>query len=242
MFWNDRIQVAADYNIPRDYYNDLRVGTEVRAHSNVSLRLGYRREFSDSDDPATGLSYGLGLHFHQLELDYALTPSNQFDDVHRISFGYSFGSGPEEKPEKPKREKVPPPPAPSTPPVIASAAPAPAAPKPQGQVQTARPPAPAKAAPAPAPVQTEKVAKAPNPPNPEYDVVLPGYWSKESALAELKALEMLGFRTKDAIVERSGPSSYQVRLARVRSKSNAEDMAASLVRMSFRAVVKVAER
>jgi|SRR5688572_2996686 len=249
-FMNDRIQVAADYNIPRDYYKDIRVGTEVRALPIVSLRVGYRHELGTSDDPATGLSYGLGLHFRQLEVDYALTPSDQFDNVHRLSFGYSFGAGSEErKPAKPKAPK-PAPPAPPTPRVIASAPPAgkaaasaapPTSPAPS-PVVSAAPAAPAPAAPAPAPAD-EAVASKPAKAKPsEYSVILPGYWSEQSAQAELKALEMLGFRTKDAVIEKSSKSGYQVRLARVRSKNNAEDMAASLARMSFRAIIEVAER
>src|SRR5712671_1468638 len=256
-FLNERIQLAADYNMPLDYYKDLRIGTEVRAHPNVSLRVGYRREFGTSNDPATGLSYGLGLHFHQLELDYALTPSNQFDDVHRLSFGYSFGAGSEEgKPEAPKPPKETPPPAQPAPRVIASgnppsratasapAAKAPAAsapPVPATQMPVASAPL-ASATPAPTPAPVPAPVKAPKPRAPEYDVVLPGYASRSSAQAELKALELLGFRVKDAILEKGPESGYRVRLARVRSKSNADDMAAALARMSFRAVVEVVPR
>jgi hypothetical protein len=242
-FLNDRIQLAADYNIPRDYYKDLRVGTEVRAHTNVSLRVGYRHEFGTTDDPATGLSYGLGIHFHQLELDYALTPSDQFDDVHRLSFGYSFGaSSDERKPETPKRTP-PAPPAPAPPRVIASAAPA----APPASVK----PAPAVAAPPVAsskPNLGEPAMEAPAPAKPakqrpaEYEVVLPGYSTDSSAQAELKALGLLGFRVKDAIVERTPQKGYRIRLARVRTRNNADDMAASLARMSFRAVVEVVQR
>jgi hypothetical protein len=250
-FLNDRVQLAADYNIPRDYYKDLRVGTEVRAHPNVSLRVGYRREFGTTNDPATGFSYGLGLHFHLLEVDYALTPSHQFDDVHRMSFGYSFGGGADErKPESPK-PAPPAPPAPAPPRVIASAAPtspAPAAPAPSRSAPAAAPPAvssiPAPAAPAPAmeapaPVKPAKPAKQ----RPaEFDIVLPGYSTESSAQAELKALELLGFRVKDAVIEKNEGSGYRVRLARVRTRNNADDMAASLARMSFRAVVEVVQR
>jgi hypothetical protein len=250
-FYNDKVQLAADYNMPSDYYNDVRIGTEVRAHPNVSLRLGYRHEFTNvGSDPANGLSYGLGIHFHQLDLDYALTPSNDFDNVHRLSFGYSFGAGPEEKPDTPKEKAPPPPPPPvtkTTPPVIASNnAPAPAAPKPQARTSTTSTQAAPKAAPTPAPAvaAAPQVAEA-KPVKPAaslYDVVLPGYWSREAAQAELKALEMLGFKTKDAVIEKSTGSTYQVRLARVKSRSNADDMASSLVRMSFRAVVQVAQQ
>lgn len=274
-FWRDRIQLAADYNHPNDYFDDLRVGTEVRAHPNVSIRLGYRHEFGTSEDPANGLSYGLGLHFHQLELDYAMTPSDAFDDVHRLSFGYSFGSGSEErKPEKPKPQPEPPaPPAQPGPKVIASAKPTspPASttasstgkadraepttvasqdPKPKAAPQTlaqAAPKASAKTVEAVSPPPASETAPAAAPSKPakardvEYSVVLPGYWSKESAEAELKALDLLGFKIKSAQIEKSG-TGYLVRLARMRSRSNADDMAASLSRMSFRASVETAER
>jgi len=268
-FWKDRIQLAADYNMPSHYFDDLRVGTEIRAHPNVSLRVGYRHEFGTPEDPANGLSYGVGLHFHQLELDYSMTPSNAFDDVHRLSFGYSFGSGTEEKkPEKPKPEVQPPPPPEQPGPKVIASAPAPKAPKPsssaegttQASAQAPKALAATPATPAPKPA-TETVAQAspkpmqpvvqaapaePEPSKPakakdlEYVVILPGYWSKESAQAELKALSLLGFKIKDAQIEKAAGSGYQVRLARTRSKSNADDMAASLSRMSFRASVEVA--
>jgi hypothetical protein len=224
----------------------------VRAHPNVSLRVGYRKEFGTTNDPATGLSYGLGLHFHQLELDYALTPSNQFDDVHRLSFGYSFGAGSEErKPETPKPPKqAPPPPAPPAPRVIASANPSTTVPAPAVTPRkpvAAAPPTPAVqapsiATPAPTPEPAPAPVKAPKARAPEYDVVLPGYASESSAQAELKALELLGFRVKDAIIEKLPESGYRVRLAHVRSKSSADNMAAALARMSFRAVVEVVQK
>jgi cell division protein FtsN len=91
----------------------------------------------------------------------------------------------------------------------------------------------------PAPVKPAKPAKQ----RPaEYDVVLPGYSTESSAQAEMKALELLGFRVKDAIIEKNEGSGYRVRLARVRTRNNADDLAASLARMSFRAVVEVVQR
>jgi uncharacterized protein UPF0164 len=260
-FWNDRVQLAADYNMPRAYFNDLRLGTEIRAHPMVSLRVGYRHEFGTPEDPANGMSYGVGLHFHQIELDYAMTPSNQFDDVHRLSFGYSFGGGVEEKkPEQPKPEP-PPPPAPTGPKVIAQGpmppASAPSAPA-KASVKNAAPSASAPAAKTPAPQQAvaqaapaaepktapaTAAAKPAKPRSVDYAVILPGYWTQESAQAELKALELLGFKVKDAHVEKAeSGSGYQIRLVTLRSKSSADDMAASLTRMSFRASVEVAER
>jgi len=274
-FLKNRLLLAADYNMPRDYYNDIRFGTEFHAHPNVSLRLGYRHELGSSGDPANGLSYGLGLHYSQLQLDYAMTPSNDFDNIHRLSFGYSFGSGGEErKPEQPKpqpkKKTPPPPPAPTGPPVIASApkaaaktskpapavaaAPTPvvaeapksqdvaAAPAPKSQV-IAVAPAPTPAAPAAPQAEAPKPAEPAKPAKPiGYDVVLPNYSSRESAQAELKALQLLGFRVNDAqIVEQPG-GGYRVMLARTKSKSNADNMAADLSRMSFRAIVVAAHQ
>jgi hypothetical protein len=245
-----RVLLAADYDMPSDYYNDFRFGTELRAHPNVSLRLGYRQEFgAASNDPATGFSFGLGLHLKQLSMDYAMTPSNEFDNVQRISFGYSFGSGPserEEKPQKPEETKpVPPPPAPTGPPVIASRPATTAPAKPQA---SAAPPAAESAPPTVASSPTPAPSKAPEtssktPAPSAYAVVLPGYSSKESAQAELKALALLGFRTKDAKIQNdSARGGYVIVLQRTKSKSSADDLVADLSKMSFRAQVQVVQR
>lgn len=239
-FYGGRVLMAADYDMPSDYYDDLRVGTEVRAHPNVSVRLGYRQEFGAADDPATGLSFGLGLHFKQLSVDYAMTPSNEFDNVQRLSFGYSFGSGPGEQevePKKPEPTKPapPPPPAPTGPPVIAAAKPAPA---PVPTAPSAAPPAVASAPAAPAAGTTASARKIT-----EYAVVLPGYQSKESAQAEMKALELLGFRIKDAqVIQDTERGGYVIVLSRMKSKGSAEGLVSDLTKMSFRANVEVVQR
>jgi len=237
----------------------------------VSLRTGYKKEFG-TVDPADGFSYGLGIQFKQLNLDYAMTPDSDFDDVHRLSFGYSFGAGGSEKPETPKPEEpkdAPEPEAPKGPRVIAQGsapegtaargaeeapkgastgtpaakssvaaagtAPAPTAEtKPEKAVATA--PAPVKSEKAPAPAPAPEVKD-------EYLVVLPGYPSKESAQAEMKALELLGFKTKSAqIVRDPKRSGWRITFSKLKSKGSAEDMVSDLQRMSFRARVEVAQR
>ncbi len=268
-FWDGRVLLASDYNMPSDYFDDVRVGTEVRAHPNVSLRVGYRRLFGTSDDPGNGMSYGMGIHFRQLNVDYAMTPSDAFDDVHRLSFGYSFGSGATTekapKPKKPEETKPAPPPAPTGPPIIAQAKPAPSAPK---QVQAKRPetkpeahapkaPAPSAVAPAAAPpASMATVTPAAPPPAPpaetskpapavasEYLVVLPWFQSKETAEAEVKALELLGFKTKNARISKDPKrGGYVITLERMKSKESASELAAALSRMSFRATVDVAQK
>jgi hypothetical protein len=255
-----RVLLATDYNMPSDYYDDVRIGAEVRAHPNVSLRLGYRREMGAVENPQTGISYGVGFQFKQLNLDYAMTPNEDFDNIHRLSFGYSFGTGaPEKEPKQPKKEEPkdePAPEAPKGPRVIADASetPKPAAkatPKPAAQTETSKPSvpkeppaevassdakqsdAPAEQAPAPAP----KAAPV------QYAVVMPGYPSKDSAEAEMKALELLGFRTKDAqIVKDTKRGGFMITFIRMKSKGSAEEVASNLQRMSFRAVVEVAQK
>ena len=73
----------------------------------------------------------------------------------------------------------------------------------------------------------------------EYMVLLAGFQSKESAEAEVKALQLLGFRTKDAQIEKDPKrGGYRITLARMKSKGNADEMAGELQRMSFRATVE----
>lgn len=279
-----KLLLAADYNIPTDYYKDARLGLEYRVHPLVSLRTGYRKVFGSVGDPATGLSYGVGLHVKQLSMDYAMTPSDGFDNVHRFALGYSFGSGEEEsttKPEPPKKEKPLPPPPPTGPTTTASAKQPvkktePVTRAPETVVAQAPPAAksaetPAKSAPAPvtelskivdtpkaappavAPKGAPKSAKdekgaqdakeaKPAKPVTEFAVLLPGYQSKSSAEAEIKALQLLGFRVKDATIVANEGGGYAIRLAQMKSKSSADDMASSLVRMSFRAVVQTVQR
>lgn len=262
---NGRVLLATDYNMPSDYYNDVRVGAEVRAHPNVSLRLGYRKEMGAGDNPQTGLSYGIGLQFKMLNLDYAMTPNEDFDNIHRLSFGYSFGTGaPEKEPKQPEKEEPkeePAPEAPKGPRVIAQAdtetpkAAPKAASKPAPKTETPKaapvkeePSAPTVAAvdskaaetkgtAAPVPAQDQKAAPV------QYAVVMPGYPSKDSAEAEMKALELLGFRTKDAqIVKDPKRGGYMITFSRMKSKGSAEEVASNLQRMSFRAVVEVAQK
>ncbi len=296
-FVQEKLLLAADYNMPRDYFNDARFGVEYRAHPLVSLRMGYRQVFGSANDPGTGLSYGLGLHVKQMALDYAMTPSQDFDNVHRFALGYSFGSGAEEsetKPAPPKKEKPLPPPPPTGPTSIASSkkakpaepvrvlveSPAPpsasptsgapratesnpstptvaAAPKAPAAIASIDPPPanPAPVSPAPAPESAPKAKEERAKPSEkplkeakpakvitEFAVVLPGYQTRDGAQAELKALQLLGFRVKDATIVANEGGSYSIRLAKMKSKNSAEDMVDSLSRMSFRALVQTVQR
>jgi hypothetical protein len=269
-FAADRLLLAADYNIPRDYFKDVRLGAEVRPHQILALRLGYRHEFGSPDDPQNGLSFGVGLRWKQLLVDYSMTPDNAFDDVQRLSFGYSFGGGEQKAPQPkapPREEKPEPPAAPTGPKVIARATPpAPAAQAPQATAQAApktaaptAPPtqtaagAPGAAAPAPravaqaAPAPAPKTQAAPAAPKPAakttvYDVVLGTFQSEDAARSELKALEILGFQVKDAKIAAAAGGGYRLSLARFGSRKSADQLASSLAKMSFQPRVELVQR
>ncbi|HYR51638.1 MAG TPA: PorV/PorQ family protein [Candidatus Dormibacteraeota bacterium] len=271
----DRLLVAADYTIPKTYYNDFRIGTEFRAHPMLAVRAGYRRIGATKDDPATGFSFGLGTHVGPMSLDYAMTPSNGFADVHRFSLGYTFGGTdvkPEPEPRHPKQRPVKP--APKTPPAIATitdtqaqgASPAPRATPPaqksaaqQPAVEAAKKEAPsaastqvANSAPAPAapsvsppPAAAPAPETVPAPKAPEkeyYEVVLGNYQTEQSAQSELKALQILGFAVKDAVITVVPGKGYRLSLARYDSRKPADQFAAALIKMSFTPRVEVTSR
>jgi hypothetical protein len=254
-FLEQKLLVAADYNIPSNYYKDVRLGTEYQVHPMLAIRMGYRKELGSSGDPATGLSYGLGLRLKQLSMDYAMTPSDGFDNVHRIALGYSFGNGAEEsttKPAPPKKEKPLPPPPPKEPTTVASSTKATkAANKAAASAPPTAAPAPKAVAVAPTPTSAPDVASPqkqtiteakPAKTVTEFAVLLPGYQSKESAQSEIKALQLLGFRTKDATIVANSGSGYSIRLVQMKSKSSAQEMVSDLSRMSFRAEVQTVQR
>ena len=257
-FFTDRLLVAADYTIPKTYYNDFRIGTEFRVHPMLQVRAGYRRLGGTRDDPATGYSFGLGTHVGPMNLDYAMTPSNGFADIHRFSLGYTFGGTdvrPEPEPRHPRQRPVKP--ATKTPPAIAAittSAPEPApAPKaaPQPPAQPAAPKQIASSAPAPAPppasppAATPAPEPAPAPKAPEkeyYEVVLGSYQTEQSAQSELKALQILGFAVKDAVITIVPGKGYRLSLARYENRKPADQFAAALIKMSFTPRVEVTSR
>jgi cell division protein FtsN len=184
-----------------------------------------------------------------MNLDYAMTPDNGFADIHRLSFGYTFGAEgrPEPKAPEPKRQPARPPTA-KQPPVIASAPPtkkADAAPESKSPA-VARPSA-VPASPAPAVAEAPR-ASAPAPAQPkssgpdQYEVVLGSYQTESSAQSELKALRILGFSLKDATITQIPGAGYQLTLARLNSKKSADELAASLVALSFAPRVEIARR
>jgi len=249
-FFTERLLLAMDYTMPKTYYDDFRVGAEVRPNSIIAVRLGYRRVAGPSNDPSTGLSFGLGAHYGPVNLDYAMTPDNGFADIHRLSFGYTFGgSGAEPEPRKPEPKRQPAKPAAPKPPTVIASAPAPtkAAPEPESKSPAETKPS-AAAGPALAAGSTAVATPAPTPappqnvlPNP-YEVVLGSYQSEASAQSELKALRILGFSLKDARTVLMPGGGYRLSLVRFNSRKSADELAASLIALSFTPRVEIARR
>jgi len=258
-FFTDRLLVAADYTFPKTYYNDFRIGTEYRVHPMLQVRAGYRRLGGTRDDPATGFSFGLGTHVGPMNLDYAMTPSNGFADIHRFSLGYTFG-GMDAKPEPEPRHPRQPPvkPATKTPPVIATitdtpkatpqppvsqpVAPQPAAEAPKKDAPSAASTQVASSAAAPSSTPPPEATPAPAPEKELYEVVLGRYQTEQSAESELKALRILGFAVKDAIITLVPGKGYRLSLVRYASRRAADQFAASLIKMSFTPRVEVTSR
>ncbi len=69
------------------HQTDIMGGVEWNATPNFALRAGYNAS-QDVDD---GISAGIGVRLARMSLDYAFVPFGEFGDLHRVSFGYSFG-------------------------------------------------------------------------------------------------------------------------------------------------------
>lgn len=61
------------------------LGLEYLHHGLVALRLGYRR-----GDDLGSLSFGTGILWQNLSLDYSMGLSQTFGNLHKVSLGYSF--------------------------------------------------------------------------------------------------------------------------------------------------------
>lgn len=111
------LRIALDANLPRAYYQDVRVGAEWRWRDLVALRAGYRRELAAPADLAEGgPSFGVGAGAHGLWLDYAYLVPSVGDGQHRLSvtlrpgrFGWLAGDSNDPQ-SVPRTSADPPPP------------------------------------------------------------------------------------------------------------------------------------
>lgn len=88
-FYNDKLRLAADLNVPIDNTPVLSLGAEVLPLPQLALRAGYRWDNDNSD--FTGYSLGIGTTLAGVTLDYAYVPFELLGGNHRFSISSQFG-------------------------------------------------------------------------------------------------------------------------------------------------------
>ncbi|MCB1162061.1 MAG: PorV/PorQ family protein [Candidatus Krumholzibacteriia bacterium] len=90
-----RMQNSLDLVIPRDNYNSFHVGTEWEYHRLLAFRAGYQRTLLEDGTPDSDrFSYGAGFRLGGYRFDYAYSPKDDFDPVHRFSVNFALGAPP----------------------------------------------------------------------------------------------------------------------------------------------------
>lgn len=88
-FYDDRLRLAADLNLPIDNSPVFNLGAEVLPLPQIALRAGYRWDNDNSD--FTGYSLGLGATLAGVTVDYAYVPFELLGGNHRFSISSRFG-------------------------------------------------------------------------------------------------------------------------------------------------------
>ena len=90
-----------------NYYNDsiseLKLAVEYEPTQVFLCRFGYtipvKKEFADENELITNLTFGVGLKFSSVSVDYAWIPKGDLGSIHMFSLMYKFNQG------KDKQEK-----------------------------------------------------------------------------------------------------------------------------------------
>lgn len=90
-----RILATFDAMFPNDGDPSGRVGGEYSYRRLLSLRAGYKALFlptasGEVNSSAQGATFGAGVRWHEVAVDYAFLPSDALGDNHRIGLGFSF--------------------------------------------------------------------------------------------------------------------------------------------------------
>ena len=80
--------VGLDAISPKGEDSYIATGLEYTVFQMLKLRLGYN---TISDFVGTGITYGMGLHFAQWNIDYAFVPFGDLGNTNRVSVGFRFG-------------------------------------------------------------------------------------------------------------------------------------------------------
>ena len=90
---SEEIHTTLDVNKPIDNRFNFRFGVEWKIHKNFALRTGYNSmgkdlESGGGSDILAGLSFGMGVNYKDIILDYAYTPYIILGHSHRISLSF----------------------------------------------------------------------------------------------------------------------------------------------------------
>jgi hypothetical protein len=163
---------SLDISAPRGGNPFAGIGTEYVLYRDKTWsfagRAGYNSQTEQSISGFSGASFGFGIGYRGLSIDYAIVPLGGLGQANRISLTYNFGHSrkAEAAPAEPAPAVSAPAPAVIAPaaPAQSQAAPAPVAPAPAAQAQSQA--APAAVAPAPATPAQSQPAPAPVAPAP----------------------------------------------------------------------------
>lgn len=89
---NDNLLSLFDISIPKNEDVYFSFGTEYNKKIStykISLRVGYNSSRKDIDG-FSGFSFGTGIAFNKISLDYALMFYGDVGEVHRIGIGFNF--------------------------------------------------------------------------------------------------------------------------------------------------------
>ena len=76
---------TSDFNHSRDYTPRVHMGLEYWMKDMFALRTGYKFNYDEEN-----VTYGFGLKYNNFRLDYAYNPFGIFNDVQKITVGYTF--------------------------------------------------------------------------------------------------------------------------------------------------------
>lgn len=90
---SEEFSTTLDINKPIDNKPNFKFGMEWRLHKGFALRTGYDSMRQDlksggGSDILAGLSFGMGIEYKEITLDYAYTPYLLLGNSHRISLSF----------------------------------------------------------------------------------------------------------------------------------------------------------
>ena len=86
-----QLNLGGQMTMSRSQYQRFQIGATYMMNNYVSLRSGFDHAFSAETSLGVPLSMGIGVHYRNLNLDYAFTEQQYFSDTHTVSVTFAFG-------------------------------------------------------------------------------------------------------------------------------------------------------